>query len=197
MTELAQIWDGMSWTAFNAGEIAVAEKYALAAWMLAQEPAAGDHLGQIYEKEGKNAQALDAYRLAKASGYPAIAGIDGRIDALEKRIGRSASNGGNLTERLQNLRIIHLPRAKPVTASADFLVLFAGGKVSAVKLLGSDAKLAPYVDLLKQAQFNLPFPDDGPEHVVRQGILSCSEYDPKCMFMMTLPPQNVSLRGLF
>jgi tetratricopeptide (TPR) repeat protein len=197
MTELAQIWDGMSWTAFNAGEIAVAEKYALAAWMLAQESAAGEHLGRIYEKEGKNAQALDAYRLAKASGYPAIAGIDGRIDALEKRIGRSASNGGNLTERLQNLRIIHLPRAKPVTASADFLVLFAGGKVSAVKLLGSDAKLAPYVDLLKQAQFNLPFPDDGPEHVVRQGILSCSEYDPKCMFMMTLPPQNVSIRGLF
>jgi tetratricopeptide (TPR) repeat protein len=187
MTDLAQIWDGMGWTAFKAGELDVGEKYSLAAWMLAQEPAAGDHLGQIYEKEGKNLLAFDAYRLAKARAYPAVAGIDDRIAALEKRIGRASLKGEKSAQLPQDLRLIHLPRVKPITASADFLILFVGGKVSAVKLLGGDAKLAPYVDLLKQAQFNVPFPDDGPEHVIRQGILSCSEYDPKCMFIMMLP----------
>jgi hypothetical protein len=88
---------------------------------------------------------------------------------------------------LQKLRIIHLARVKPLSASADFLVLFAGGKVSDVKMLGGDAKLEPYADLLKQAKFNVTFPDEGPEHVIRQGILSCSVYDPSCMFMMMLP----------
>ena len=38
-----------------------------------------------------------------------------------------------------------------------------------------------------EIQVNVAFPDEGPEHVVRQGILSCSAYDPSCMFMMMLP----------
>jgi len=187
MMYLALAWDRRGWVAFKAGDLAVAEKYALAAWILAQEPSAGDHLGQIYEKEVKATRALDALKLAKARVYPTVPGIDDRINALEKRIGHAGFNGVNFTERLQNLRIVHLARVKPISASADFLILFAGGKVTEVKLLGGDAKLEPYGNMLKQAKFNLPFPDDGPEHIVRQGILSCSVYDPTCMFLMMLP----------
>jgi tetratricopeptide (TPR) repeat protein len=187
MTDLAQVWDRMSWSAFKSNDLPLAEKYAFAAWMLAQEPSAGDHLGQIYEKEGKAVLALDAYKLAKARGYPPVAGIDDRINALEKRIGHAGSRSDNSSEQLQKLRIVHLTRIKPLSASADFLVLFAGGKVSDVKMLGGDAKLEPYADLLKQTKFNVAFPDEGPEHVVRQGILSCSVYDPSCMFLMMLP----------
>jgi tetratricopeptide (TPR) repeat protein len=85
MTGLAQVWDCMSWTAFKAGDLPLAEKYAQAAWMLAQEPTAADHLGQIYEKEGNAQLALDSYNLAKARGYPPVPGLDDRINALEKR----------------------------------------------------------------------------------------------------------------
>jgi tetratricopeptide (TPR) repeat protein len=187
MTSLALTWDRRGWVAFKANDLAVAEKYALAAWTLAQEPSAGDHLGQIYEKQGKNAQALDAYRLARARGYQFVAGFQERINALEKRTGDAGSNDYNGTERLQNLRTAHLPREKPVTASADFLVLFAGGKVSDVKMLGGDPTLETYGSLLIQGKFNIPFPDDGPERIIRQGILSCSAYDPNCMFLMMLP----------
>ena len=190
MSDLAQVWDRMSWVAFKAGDFAVGEKFAQAAWTLSEDPSAGDHLGQIYESEGKAAQALDAYRLARARAYPPVEGIDNRIKALEKRIGPSATSTSyrdDGAERLQNLRMVHLARIKPLSASADFLVLFAGGKVSDVKMLGGDPKLEPYGSLLKQARFNIAFPDDGPEHVVRQGILSCSAYDPNCMFLMMLP----------
>jgi tetratricopeptide (TPR) repeat protein len=187
MTDLAQVWDRMSWAAFKANDLPLAEKYAHAAWMLAQEPSAGDHLGQIYEKEGKAVLALDAYKLAKTCGYPSVAGIDDRISALEKRIGHAGSKGDNSSDKLQKLRIVNLARVKPLTASADFLVLFAGGKVSDVRMLDGDTKLEPYADLLKQAKFNVAFPDEGPEHIVREGILSCSTYDPSCMFMMMLP----------
>jgi tetratricopeptide (TPR) repeat protein len=187
MTDLAQVWDRMSWVAFKAGDLAVAEKYALAAWTLAQEPAAGDHLGQIYEKQGKLTQALDVYKMARARAYPPVPGLEERDNALRKRVGSSASNADNGVDRLQKMRIVHLPRLKPLSASADFLVLFAGGKVSEVKMLGGDQKLEPYGSLLKQARFNAPFPDQGPERVVRQGVLSCSAYDPDYMFLMMLP----------
>ena len=187
MTDLAQIWDRMSWVAFKAGDLAVAEKYALAAWTLAQEPAAGDHLGQIYEKQGKLTQALDVYKMARARAYPPVPGLEERDNALRKRVGSSASNADNGVDRLQKMRIVHLPRLKPLSASADFLVLFAGGKVSEVKMLGGDQNLEPYGSLLKQARFTAPFPDQGPERVVRQGVLSCSAYDPDCMFLMMLP----------
>jgi tetratricopeptide (TPR) repeat protein len=187
MTDLAQVWDCMSWTAFKANDLPLAEKYAFAAWMLAQAPSAGDHLGQIYEKEGKATLALDAYKLAKARGYPPVAGIDDRINALEKRIGHASSRSDNNTDQLQKLRIVHLARVKPLSASADFLILFAGGKVIDVKMLGGDPKLEPYVELLKQTKFNMIFPDEGPEYIIRQGILSCSVYDPSCMFLMMLP----------
>jgi tetratricopeptide (TPR) repeat protein len=193
MTDLALVWDRMSWVAFKADDLAVAERYAFAAWTLSEEPSAGDHLGQMYEKQGKLAQALDTYLLAQARGYPVVAGLGDRVNSLRKRLGSKgvASGSGRMQEstndRLQNMRMIKFPRTRPVSASADFLVLFAGGKVSDVKMLGGDPRLEPYGDTLRQTRFNFSFPDEGPEHVVRQGILSCSVYDPECMFLMMLP----------
>ena len=187
MTELTESWDALGWTASKSGDMALAEKYEMAAWRLSQDPKAGDHLAQIYEKQGKLRQALDTYMLAKARAYPVVAGIDDRISALEKRLEHPSSIGGDGASRLQDLRIIHLARTKPVSASADFLVLFAGSTVSDVKMLGGDTTLGNYTDVLKQTNFDFSFPDSGPEHVVRQGILSCSVYDAKCMFFMMLP----------
>jgi tetratricopeptide (TPR) repeat protein/transglutaminase-like putative cysteine protease len=193
MTDLAQIWDHMGWVAFRAGDVAGAEKYVFAAWTLSEDPGAGDHLGQIYEKQGKLAQALDAYKMAQTRGYPVVAGLDDRVNSVLKQLGAkgSVSSAGHLREnyndRLQKMRMVKFPRSKPLSAAADFLVLMADGKVSDVKMLGGDPALEPYGNTLKQAKFNILFPDDGPEHVIRQGILSCSVYDPDCMFLMMLP----------
>jgi hypothetical protein len=162
------------------------EKYLAAAWNLSQDPIAGDHLAQIYEKQGQLAKALETFELAKARAYPVVTGIDDRIRALQKRVGHSSDASLNAS-RLQDLRILHLPRLKPVSGSADFLVLFAAGKPTGVKMLGGDANVSEYGDVLRHTDFHVDLPDDGPEHVVRQGILSCSIYDAKCMFFMMLP----------
>jgi tetratricopeptide (TPR) repeat protein len=194
MVDLAQVWDRMSEVELKVGDIPAAEKYALAAWTLAQEPSAGYHLGQIYETQGTLAQALEVYLLAQSRGYPVVAGLDDRVNALRKRLGHNvtASRPGHLQEssndRLQNMRIVHLPLVKPLSASADFLVMFANGKPPQIKMLGGDARLEPLGDSLKLAKFNTVYPDEGPEHIVRQGILSCSSYDRNCMFLMMLPP---------
>jgi hypothetical protein len=112
-------------------------------------PSRQDRLAQIYDKQGKPSQALDTDKLAKARAYPAVPGIDDRIGALENHLGHPSSIGDNGTTRLQDMRIVHLARIKPVSASGDFLVLFAAGKVSEVKMLNGDPAIEPYADLLK------------------------------------------------
>ena len=53
MFDLAAYWDTLGWIKFQAGDIPQAEKYIAAAWGLCEFTAIGDHLGQIYEKEGR------------------------------------------------------------------------------------------------------------------------------------------------
>jgi tetratricopeptide (TPR) repeat protein len=187
MTELAQAWSSMGLTAMKAGDLATGEKYARAAWLLTQDPIAGDRLAQIYNKQGKLAAALETEKLAKARPYPVIPDIEARIDSLEKRLGHSDARTEYDAGKLQDLRIIHLPREKPVSASGDFLVLFTNGKATDVKMIGGDPRIAPYAATLKTAKIEAVFPDNGPERIVRHGILSCSVYDTRCMFMLSLP----------
>ena len=193
MVEVAQIWDRMGWVAFKAGDLVVAEKYSLAAWKFSEDPIAGDHLGRIYERQGKLAAALDVYQLAQTRAYPVVPGLDERVKTLRKRVGATTSVGtpGHRQEsnedRLQNMRMVKFARTKPVSASADFLVLFVDGKVSETKMLGGDKLLEPLAQNIRSAKFDFAFPENGAGRIVRQGILSCSAYDPNCMFLMMLP----------
>ena len=189
MVVLAETWTQMSVTALKIGDLETAEHYARAAWNLSEEPSAGDQLGQVLERKGNLAEAFDAYDLAAARPYPRVAGLSDRLEALRNRMGpgKTPTHKETTVDRLQGLRTVKITPPKPFSASADFLVLFANGKVSDVKQLGGDARAMELVRQLKQAPFDVPFPDNGPEHIIRQGILSCSVYDTKCMFLMMLP----------
>ncbi|HEY3926859.1 MAG TPA: DUF3857 domain-containing protein [Candidatus Koribacter sp.] len=57
-TNLAAIWDTLGWVYFQAGELKRAESYLHAAWTLMQNADVGDHLGQLYEKEGRKKDAI-------------------------------------------------------------------------------------------------------------------------------------------
>ena len=193
IVDLAQIWDRRSWVAFKTGDLVLSEKYALAAWKLTEDPNAAYHLGRIYEQQGKLGKALDVYLLAQTRAYPVVAGLDDRLKALRKRVGTPSSTASpghrpeSNEDRLQNMRMVKIARLKPVSASADLLILFENGKVSEIKMLGGDEKLEPLSQNLKTAKFDVTLPDEGPERIVRQGFLSCSAYDPNCMFLMMLP----------
>ena len=85
------------------------------------------------------------------------------------------------------MRMVKFARTKPVSASADFLVLFVDGKASETKMLGGDKQLEPLAQNIRTAKFDFAIPENGSGRIVRQGILSCSAYDPSCMFLMMLP----------
>ena len=122
---LIAYWDTLGWVYFSKGNLDMAEKYVAAAWGLGQHGEVGDHLGQIYEKEGKKDRALQTYELA-ATGLRPIPETRERIDALLKSDSKLNGAAKNNNKSLQSLRTIDLGKAKE-TGSADFFVLLSGG----------------------------------------------------------------------
>ena len=187
---LIAYWDTLGWVYFSKGNLDKAEKYVAAAWGLGQHGEVGDHLGQIYEKEGKKDRALRTYELA-ATGLRPIPETHDRIDALLKTDGKLNAAAKNGKEDLQSLRTIDLGKAKD-TGSAEFWVLLSGGagapaKAEAVKFVSGDDKLKIFTDALRTAEYRLAFPDDTPVKILRRGILSCSTAAGNCTFVLMLP----------
>ena len=67
MEHLAAFWDTMGWVYFRQGNLEKARRYLESAWALSQDAVAGEHLGKVYEKEGKKVAAAHQLALAKAA----------------------------------------------------------------------------------------------------------------------------------
>ncbi|MFY9949403.1 MAG: hypothetical protein WAK27_11935, partial [Candidatus Sulfotelmatobacter sp.] len=190
---LIAYWDTLGWVYFSKGNLDMAEKYVAAAWGLGQHGEVGDHLGQIYEKEGKKDRALQTYELAE-TGLRPIPETRERIDALLKsdaKLNGGAKTKNKNNESLQSLRTIDLGKAKE-TGSAEFFVLLSGGagapaKAEAVRFVSGDDKLKVFTEALRTAEYRLTFPDDTPLKILRRGILSCSTATGNCTFVLMLP----------
>ncbi len=187
---LIAYWDTLGWVYFSKGEYDNAEKYVAAAWELGEHGEVGDHLGQIYEKEGKKDRALATYELAQAGLRP-IPETQGKIDALLKSDRNLKPNGKNAREQLQSLRTVDLGKANE-TGTADFFVLLSGGagtpaRAEAVKFVGGDEKLKVFTGAIRTAEYRLIFPDDTPVKILRRGTLFCSTATGDCMFVLMLP----------
>jgi tetratricopeptide (TPR) repeat protein len=189
MSSLIAYWDTLGWVCFDEGKLDKAEKYVSAAWGLGQHGEVGDHLGQIYEKQGKKDRALETYELA-VTGVRPIPETKERIDALAKgdsKLNRGAKNN----QSLQSLRTIDLGKSKE-TGTADFFVLLSGvagspAKAEAVKFVSGDDKLKIFTEALRTAEYRLTFPDDTPLKILRRGTLTCSPTTGTCTFILTLP----------
>src|SRR5207247_5340780 len=67
---LASYWDTLGWVYFANGETDRAEKFVRAAWLLSQHAEVGDHLAQIYEKQGRRDDAIRWYAMAMNAERP-------------------------------------------------------------------------------------------------------------------------------
>jgi len=93
---------------------------------------------------------------------------------------------------LSCLRTFSVLGPKVTKGSAQFFVLFGGSggsKVEEVKFIAGSEELKNAGKFLSATDFKVVFPDDGPERLVRRGILYC---DPttKCTFVL-YPPGSV------
>lgn len=185
MRLLEAAWDTLGWVHFRAGDLSQAEKYIRSAWMLLQDGAVGDHLGQIHEKQGKKKAAIHAYQLALALKPSSMEETRARLSALGGA--QSQSAGGELSM----LRTVDIPKITKEAASAEFYVLFSAGKAADTQFISGSESLRNAGDTLLKARYDVSFPDDGPEKIVRRGILSCSAYSPACHFVFLLHSETV------
>jgi tetratricopeptide (TPR) repeat protein len=188
---LIAYWDTLGWVYFGEGNLDKAEKYIAAAWDLGQHGEVGDHLGQIFEKEGKKDRALRTYALS-LSGLRPIPETRDRLSSLAGGAAKADATAAKYKNELQQLRTIDLGKVAKEAGSAEFFVLLSRGKgadatVEAVKFASGDEKLKVFTDALRTAEYRLSFPDDTPVKILRRGILSCSTATGNCAFVLILP----------
>jgi tetratricopeptide (TPR) repeat protein/transglutaminase-like putative cysteine protease len=188
---LIAYWDTLGWIYFADGNLDKAQKYIAAAWGLGHHGEVGDHLGQIYEKQGKKDLALQTYALS-LSGLRPIPETRDRLATLTGGSAKVDATVAKYKENLQQLRTIDLGKVAKETGDAEFFVLMSRGKgsdatVEAVKFASGDEKLKVFTDALRTAEYRLTFPDDTPVKILRRGVLSCSTATGTCTFVLMLP----------
>ncbi len=179
-SHLAAYWDTLGWAYFHTGDLKNAGKYLNAGWHLSQDPVIADHLGELYEKEGKRREAIEAYESAMAAGRPPDHSTS-RVEAMDhERIHKVSA------ESLQNMRIVDV-RLFPKPSdhvSAEFYLLLGPGSNPAAKFVNGSEELRNAGKAVSAANFNAPFPDEGPVRVLRRGVLDCEPERKMCTFAM-------------
>ncbi|HET7207031.1 MAG TPA: tetratricopeptide repeat protein, partial [Terriglobales bacterium] len=194
--ELAADWDTLGWVYFRRGDLSKAESYVRAGWNLSQDATIGDHLAQVYEREGKKQEAAHIYRLALASPrgdkeeirqhYRQLTGKNADEGAAVS-LGRG-KNGTRITspvEELSRVRETKLRSTSRLSGSATYAVAFSHDKVDEVSYVSGDSSLNSVADQLSNTKFHVEFPGQDPVKLVRRGILMCGATG--CDFVMLLP----------
>lgn len=115
MVELSSFWDTLGWVYFRQGHLDEAEKYVMAAWNLEQRADVADHLGQIYEKDGKLHQAVqfDAFAIASSHVMRMISIGDTHSTP---QLSRRPSNADEMPETYKRLTALLKRSAQPKTS---------------------------------------------------------------------------------
>ncbi|MFQ5694570.1 MAG: tetratricopeptide repeat protein, partial [Terriglobia bacterium] len=185
---LVAAWDTLGYVYLKKGRLDKAESYLSAAWVTEQNAEIAEHLLAVYEKQDKGKEAAALRKLIKSAPKQAQA-FAGFFQGLLGPRGEAAV-GSQLkpSEELQQMRTVKLDRKRKVTENAEFYVLLAPGpRVEDARFISGSESLKEWTETLKAAQFPVEFPDHTPTKLVRRGILSCSEHNGECMFVLYEP----------
>ncbi|MFZ0980451.1 MAG: DUF3857 domain-containing protein [Candidatus Acidiferrales bacterium] len=194
-SQLAAFWDTLGWVDFRLGHLDQAENLLNAAFELSQWGDEADHLGQVYEREHKNVDAIRMYSFALRTTERKVQGTEqetviARLQVLgrdtndsplivETRPGGKATKIYHLGEEgaaLTAMRTLKLSRLVPGSASAEFFLLFAPGpKVEDVEFISGSDQLKSATKVLSATTFQVAFPTDSSARILRRALLMCSD----------------------
>jgi tetratricopeptide (TPR) repeat protein len=202
---LAAYWDTLGWVYFRMGNLPEAKKYLNSAWSLSLGGTEADHLGQVYEREHNKQSAARMYRLALYSYNlhrgPGVDETETRARLNHMLPGSSVDDRNTftqVTDEVNGMRTVKLPRLFTGTATAEFFLIFTQDRktsaltVEDVKFISGSEELRPVGKSLLTAHFTFPFPDDSQPKLLRRGILSCYEHT-SCSFTLISPSDVYSL----
>ncbi|HTU33031.1 MAG TPA: DUF3857 domain-containing protein [Candidatus Acidoferrum sp.] len=189
---LGVYWDTLGWVHYKQGNIAAAERYVRAAWLLTENGEVGDHLAQIYLKSGEKDAAIRQCALALGSSDP-VPDTRARLMLLLGGNAQIEDLVGKQRPELERIRTFTLQLAIKEKASADFLIaLSPGGTTSAsahadaVRFVRGDESLRPFAEDLRSIDYGEVFPDATPLKLIRRGTLVCSGTG-ECKLSLSLP----------
>jgi TonB family protein len=189
-TAITRSWDTLGWVRFQQGDVLQAEKLVAAAWANRESGEIGDHLAQIYEKEGRKAEAIHQYELALAARRP----LHGTRPSLKALLGSDSNIEQLVTAAAPELvarRTVKVANSDKASGSADFWILFTNSKPAPeVRFISGDEKVRPLVSAIQQASFPSAFPDATDTKILRRGTLSCSADAAECLLVL-LPVEDV------
>jgi Flp pilus assembly protein TadD/transglutaminase-like putative cysteine protease len=190
VASVSAYWDTLGWVYLQKGDSAKALDFIRASWLLNQHGEVGDHLAQIYQKQGEKDRAIHMFALAIAAPHSIpetrarlviLLGGNTGIDALVKQA----------QPELGSIRTLPAGKLLKEAAQADFWVLLSPGgktaKVDAVKFISGSEKLRPFAAKLSDLEYGPMFPDASPIRLVRRGTLACSASTGDCTFTLIRP----------
>jgi len=190
MCDIAAYWDTLGWIKLQAGDLPQAEKFIGSAWGLCEFTEIGDHLGQIYEREGRREDAIFQYEVTLGKPGPMAetrprltallppgTDVDAKIKAAKEK--RSSDKG-----KFKN-------SGNAEDEGEVWLVLKPGPTVHAVKFIsGSDALRATAADI-RTVKFPDTFPDATEIKLLRRASVTCSKVTHECLVGL-IPSESVN-----
>jgi hypothetical protein len=193
---LSLIWDTLGWIYFQSGDANRSESFVRSAWLLGQQAVVGEHLGEIYQKEGRSKAAATAYELALAALEPSPTVFPpsdaGRRESLTKEItvryekltGKKPETRESLrlpngqwtktaAEQLTQLRAVHLGKQTGLSGTAEFTIVFAPGKIESVNYVSGEKSLNALIEKIKAGTFQVEFPAGSQAKILRRAQVGC------------------------
>lgn len=189
MDKLAMNWDTMGWIKFQAGDIESAEKFVEASWDLVQNPLVGEHLVEIYEKEGKPHRAATICTMALAGyGHEQVQDkLTQEMKRLRTYLKGGASSDGSLA--LSDIRTLHVSFQTKLADNSRWMhvtiAMTAGEKLAQVAYVSGAEELKKATGVLANLKYPQTFPDTTPARILRKAIFSCSVYTKDCTLVLT------------
>jgi tetratricopeptide (TPR) repeat protein len=194
---LAANWDTLGWIDFKENKLPEAESYVHSAWLLQMaDPEASEHLGKVYEAEGKKEDALTTYRLAvKSMARPGLpqnyadmkTEMEARVAVLTKagvheKAGPHVEQGG---DELAALLTYTIPSPlQGQYASADFVLLLGDNRAEDVRFVKGAEALKKVTPALLAATYRSPLPAGSKAKVLRRGIVACTRGSKTCLLVL-------------
>jgi Tfp pilus assembly protein PilF/transglutaminase-like putative cysteine protease len=182
--ELSLTWDTLGWVYFQQGDTKRAESLVRPAWLLGDNELVGEHLGEIYEKEGRTKEAARMYQLSLAAMSPPHGRMEGfsptdRTKAYDKRTAEVTARYVKLTgkkpmneirrlpngqwtltsdDELRQQHEVKFPSEKKIAGTAQLIITLKPGKVESVEYVSGDDDVKALAATVKDAHFTLEFP---------------------------------------
>jgi tetratricopeptide (TPR) repeat protein len=177
---LSAYWDTLGWIDFQKGNLADAEKYVQCAWRLRTIGVIGDHLGQIYQKQGRKEDAKKAYAQALVSTAPQT--------ETKERLVAMLSPGQDVEPLIEQARSdltktqqVQVRNSVAAEGLAEFwLLLGTSGRLAGVKFVSGDESLRRSVVDLQATTFPDLLPTAGELRIPRRIRLICASPSAAC-----------------